>query len=230
MPRVELTLQRGILDEVRQLRTIEDRLRADATSSVASDVDFSSGIFQAIGAVVPAESTHHSGHRELCGYLHPPCTSCGPPETHRAFASDDERLAHAIERTKISTRQYARRQSAWLRRKLLPAVVDSDIFVYPLDATQSALAAGQLLLRSASASLGAADPAAFLRGEAMPEPSAVESNAAALLAQAGPTTPTAIVRCDVCTDDAKRPVMIAASAFAAHQGSPGHRKRLSRAK
>ena len=92
---------------------------------------------------------HHSGYRELCGYLHPPCTSCGPPETHRAFATDAERLAHAVERTKISTRQYARRQSAWLRRKLLPAVVDSDVLVYPLDATRSPLASARTLLQSA---------------------------------------------------------------------------------
>jgi len=77
--------------------------------------------------------------------------------------------------------------------------------------------------------MSSADLSAFLADRPMPEPSTVDPAAAPLLEQAAPTAPTAVVRCDVCTTDPKRPVMIAASALAAHQGSPGHRKHLSRA-
>jgi tRNA dimethylallyltransferase len=69
--------------------------------------------------------------------------------------SDDyeKKMAQAIDRMKISTRQYAKRQVSWLKNKLLPAVHDAaaaakdnnaattsahpDVALYLLDATRT---------------------------------------------------------------------------------------------
>jgi len=86
------------VNEMMQHGLLEDvkMLRGKALSESASKADSTSGIFQSIG------------YKEFSGYL-----SSGSP-TQKDY---DE----AIERTKISNRQYARRQVQWIRNKLLPA-------------------------------------------------------------------------------------------------------------
>lgn len=47
------------------------------------------------------------GYREFCSYLDEP---------------SEDSYSDAVERMKISTRQYAKRQISWIRNKLLPAI------------------------------------------------------------------------------------------------------------
>jgi len=65
------------------------------------------------------------GYREFCGYLEDP---------------NEENYTEAIERMKISTRQYAKRQISWIRNKLIPALDATNTKeviapLYLLDAT-----------------------------------------------------------------------------------------------
>ena len=66
-----------------------------------------------------------TGYREFCSYLENP--------TENAYNE-------AVERMKISTRQYAKRQISWIRNKLIPAVESANSQdciapLYLLDAT-----------------------------------------------------------------------------------------------
>lgn len=74
---------------------------------------------------VPDEQT--SGYKEFHDYL------SAPEPSDKAFNA-------AVERMKISTRQYAKRQVSWIRNKLLPAMyaANAEEIVTPtflLDAT-----------------------------------------------------------------------------------------------
>ncbi|KAF5330775.1 hypothetical protein D9619_005654 [Psilocybe cf. subviscida] len=77
-------------------------------------VDYTLGIYQSIG------------YREFCNYLDSP---------------SDAYYKEAVERMKVSTRQYAKRQVSWLRNKLIPAAQVASastpdiIPFYLLDAT-----------------------------------------------------------------------------------------------
>ena len=65
------------------------------------------------------------GYREFCGYLQDP--------TQKVYTE-------AVERMKISTRQYAKRQISWIKNKLIPAIDAANAReptspLYLLDAT-----------------------------------------------------------------------------------------------
>lgn len=87
----------------------------------------------ALCAKITAEAS--PGYREMLGYLSPPCR-CSPPASHPTLKTDGHRLAHAIDRTKISTRQYAKRQTSWIERRLLPPIASAEnVHLCVLDAT-----------------------------------------------------------------------------------------------
>lgn len=96
--RVDKMLILGLLDEVRML---EDFAREEAASGHA--VDMTRGIWVAIG------------YKEFLDYQ---------TALRKGVSSDElsKILDEAIERTKISTRQYAKRQVRWIRIKLTHAV------------------------------------------------------------------------------------------------------------
>ena len=76
------------------------------------------------------------GYREFSSYL---------AQRSSIDASEDRKLfREAVDRMKLSTRKYAKRQISWLRNKLLPAVYaanaaeeggDAIVRIYLLDAT-----------------------------------------------------------------------------------------------
>ncbi|KIM49040.1 hypothetical protein M413DRAFT_59052 [Hebeloma cylindrosporum] len=91
--RVDDMITQGLVDEVRGLRDLANSLSPSATESPSPD--YTLGIYQSIG------------YREFCSYLDAP---------------SEHSYKNAVERMKISTRQYAKRQISWIRNKLLPAV------------------------------------------------------------------------------------------------------------
>ncbi|KAL1750554.1 IPP transferase-domain-containing protein [Schizophyllum commune] len=96
--RVDAMLEQGLLDEVRALIDISND---NADKPQPENVDFTQGIYQAIG------------YREFYAYL------TNPHATVEDFAK-------AVEDMKTSTRQYAKRQVQWIRNQLRPVVEGSD--------------------------------------------------------------------------------------------------------
>lgn len=103
-----------------------------ASSSDGGEIDTTSGIFQSIGRflriifVMTLPTVRgSSGFKEFNAYL-------------ASEYSGEKDYEEALERTKISNRQYAKRQVQWIRNKLLPAVnaaneLGSNIPVYLLN-------------------------------------------------------------------------------------------------
>ncbi|CAF0823207.1 unnamed protein product [Rotaria sp. Silwood1] len=114
--RIKSMLDRGLIDE---LEKFHDEYNRTCTQSEES-YNYTRGIFQAIG------------FKEFHDYL---------------LLSDDERksehgekvFAHAIERLKLSTRQYSKYQEKWLRMRLLQRVEEHSPNVYELDTTNLSL-------------------------------------------------------------------------------------------
>ena len=93
--RVDQMMSRGLLDEIRLMKDFVKRRQEAGTA-----VDQDHGIWVAIG------------YKEFVPFL---------------FDEDFPHLYEAmcLERTKIATRQYAKRQVRWFRRKLVPAMNDA---------------------------------------------------------------------------------------------------------
>ncbi|UJR27967.1 hypothetical protein I4U23_009225 [Adineta vaga] len=114
--RIQSMLDRGLIDELEKFHEEYNRTCAQAEQSY----DYTRGIFQAIG------------FKEFHDYL---------------LLSEDERksehgkkvFANAIERLKVSTRQYSRYQEKWLRMRLLQRVEEHSPDVYELDTTNLTL-------------------------------------------------------------------------------------------
>jgi tRNA dimethylallyltransferase len=96
--RVDTMLEAGLIDEVKTLSAFQAQKRAEGHA-----VDMSKGIGVAIG------------YKEFLDY-----TSAA----ESGLSEDKIKSLHgeAIEKTKISTRQYANKQLKWIRNKLLPAL------------------------------------------------------------------------------------------------------------
>ncbi|KAJ3821029.1 tRNA isopentenyltransferase [Lentinula raphanica] len=214
--RVDRMLEQGLLDEVRTLQVqIKDLAISsdDATMDPASDYTF--GIFQSIG------------YREFHKYLSSP------------NAGDDE-FSAAVKNMKTSTRQYAKRQSSWLRNKLLPMlyaandckdegeVLEPSTFTYLLDATEL----------NESWTKHVRDPAIsitnkFLDHNSLPDPLSLSDVARELLAvPLKDTDPSAVLNarrkiiCPVCTTNPVQPFMVEeGEEWRLHQKSRIHRRR-----
>lgn len=104
---------------------------SDAAVRPDKDSNYTLGVFQSIGKhcepLYWSKLTHTTGYKEFNEYL-----SSSPP-SEKEFSS-------AVDRVKLSTRQYAKKQISWIRNKLLPAVnaANAEQMVVPtflLDAT-----------------------------------------------------------------------------------------------
>ncbi|KAH8108186.1 tRNA isopentenyltransferase [Cristinia sonorae] len=122
--RVDEMMQRGLLQEVKELTELANdsiSISQEHTGESTQETDYTLGIYQSIG------------YREFSQYLSSPHT----PMREKTYAN-------AIERMKISTRKYAKKQVRWIRNSLLPMVnavngteVERQIVpAYLLDATE----------------------------------------------------------------------------------------------
>ncbi|TFK48799.1 tRNA isopentenyltransferase [Heliocybe sulcata] len=184
--RVDDMIKHGLLDEILSLQKIAT---AGADLRIAPAVDYTLGIYQAIG------------YKEFHAYLNSPTRS-------------EEAFRDAVDRMKLSTKQYAQRQVKWIRNKLLPAVYAAQaaeggkesIRAYLLDATSvdetwnvNVNEKGKAIMHD------------FLEERPLPDPLELSNAARSMLTIPGsPSSP--IVRrklvCDVCTTNTEEPVMI----------------------
>ncbi|KAF9239613.1 tRNA isopentenyltransferase [Melanogaster broomeanus] len=226
--RVDDMIKQGLLDEIRALRKIASSSLASAPSSLVevgqqdnlstslNEPDYTLGIYQCIG------------FKEFRDFLSSPGAS-------------QETFANAVEEMKHSTRRYAKRQIAWLRNKLLPAIHSANASVdreapaasmYLLDATvlgdhwtSNVLFPAQSIMNS------------FLQGEELPNPASLSPAAKVILTNANkPVNPSAVLQarrrivCPVCTTNPSQPVMIEGQEWDAHRGTRVHRRLVARAK
>ncbi|GAA5910294.1 hypothetical protein JCM8208_003499 [Rhodotorula glutinis] len=217
--RVDKMLERGLLSEIDELWQVAHEPGADP-------VDYSKGIYQAIGykEFAPYLSLAHSSAPSSSSSSSPPP---GPDTSPALRASFDA----AVRTMKTSTRQYAKRQVKWIRGKLLPAVRDEveratregregegDVVVVLLDATD--LSKWRVNVR---------DPAVdllhkFLDGAPLPDPRTLSPAAAAHLAPPSSASTSHAKRpCPTCTRDPARPFLVEERQWDAHLGSKTHR-------
>lgn len=166
--RVDKMMQAGLLGEVDTLAAHAERVAAQARP-----IDPSTGIWVAIGykeflAYRRQRLAAAAAQRDEAGPFEPHAAS-SPSETPALTTA----LAAAVERTKISTRQYAKRQTRWLRLKLLPAVRGADaahqFFVLDSSLASDSAAAYQATV----AGPGLDIVGRWLRGETLPDPGAL---------------------------------------------------------
>ena len=107
--RVDQMVSRGLIEEVEGVFQYAKDCRAKGT-----DLDESHGLWTAIG------------YKEFL------------PLLSQSTRSEDTK-ADCIERTKIATRQYAKRQNRWIRLTLIPALAAAgyDQKIYPLDVSDT---------------------------------------------------------------------------------------------
>ncbi|OJA07605.1 hypothetical protein AZE42_06274 [Rhizopogon vesiculosus] len=212
--RVDDMIKQGLLDEIRELRTIASSEQSD--ESALQQTDYTLGIYQSIG------------YKEFHDYLASPVPS-------------DKLFASAVEQMKNGTRQYAKRQIRWLRNKLLPAAYNTDsgedhaaalVPVYLLDATELGDRWTSRVLNP-----GESITEAFLGNKNLPDPLALSERAREMLTiDVKPTNPTEVLRarkktvCTVCTLDSSQPFMVDdGPQLEAHRQTRIHRARASRA-
>ena len=199
--RVDKMLARGLVDEVQTLAA-----HAEAQAREDQVVDESRGIWVSIG---------FKEFREYAAAL-------------RIGSSDEKELerlrADAIEKTKIATRQYAKRQIRWIRIKLLNALASASSPtppLYPLDATDIS-----------TFSHNALEPAhdlasVWLAGEPMLDPKKL-SDAAAEQLEAKPVEEAKVWvkrRCEVCET-----TCVTEKQWEAHVRSRSHRRLVAKRK
>ena len=202
--RVEKMLQRGLLDEVRQLHEY-------ATEHSAQQlIDDSRGIWVSIG------------YKEFSAYI----TALASGEANE---TDLQTLKNeAVERTKIATRQYAKRQTRWIRIKLLQALqaAHATPSFYLLDGTSIADFEGKVLSPAADVTR------AFLSGSPMPEPKDMSEAAAEMLTAAVNQDPDSSAsspkkwlrqKCELCGI-----TCVTEKQWEAHARSRAHRRLVSK--
>ncbi|GAA5851464.1 hypothetical protein JCM9279_001075 [Rhodotorula babjevae] len=218
--RVDKMLERGLLSEI-------DELWQVAHVPGADPVDYSKGIYQAIGykEFAPYLSLAHSSPSSASSSAPPDADADADAAPALRALFDD-----AVRTMKTSTRQYAKRQVKWIRGKLLPAVrdeaararaqgeEDEDVVVVLLDATD--LSKWRDNVR---------DPAVdllhkFLDGAPLPDPASLSPAAAAHLAPPSSASASHAKRaCPTCTRDPARPFLVEERQWDAHLGSKTHR-------
>ncbi|KAF9070353.1 tRNA isopentenyltransferase [Rhodocollybia butyracea] len=189
--RIDKMLEQGLLDEVRALRAMSSA----PNEATDSPPDYAFGIYQSIG------------YREFHKYL-----SLSHPT--------EEEFSEAVKSMKISTRQYAKRQTSWLRNKLLPILYaandpvggnrEPSTFTYLLNATEL----------GENWAINVEVPAvritnAFLDCEPLPDPMSLSNVAREVLdVEHKNPDPNAVLEarrkiiCPVCTTDPTQPFMV----------------------
>lgn len=201
------------------LQMQKDEPATEETS--ASAFDYTLGIYQSIG------------YKEFREYL----------VSEDANSASEKLFNEAVEATKTSTRQYAKRQVSWLKNKLLPAFraahiqaktqpgegTPDPVPMYLLDATDVSEGWSTNVKDKA---IGIMD--AFLSGEHLPDPRSLSEVARTMLSVPDKLTDvSAVLRarrkkvCPVCTMDPTRPFMVEEGAeWEAHQRTKTHRYSL----
>lgn len=132
-----ILMKLGLLEEIESLWS---------TPAVGGDgeetaVDYSRGVYQAIGEHFITNMTQSNpdpvstGYKEFEPFLSQRATR---PLDADPSAAPDPLFLEGLERMKLSTRQYAKKQVKWVKQNLVPAAsasLDGDVFVYLLDAT-----------------------------------------------------------------------------------------------
>ncbi|KAF9257804.1 tRNA isopentenyltransferase [Marasmius fiardii PR-910] len=203
--RVDKMVEQGLLDEVRALQNLT---ASSPEGSGGSDYTF--GMFQSIG------------YRELHCYLTLPNPS-------------DLDFQNALNKMKISTRQYAKTQISWLRNKLLPALYNSNMdcdedksHTYLLDATELG-DKWDTNVRQPATEISQS----FLHGDLLPDPLSLSEAASTILRiNQKATDPKEVlkarrkVQCDLCTVDPDQPFMVeAGKEWELHLKTRVHRRR-----
>lgn len=152
--RVDKMMKSGLLDEVKSMDAfLQDQAQAQI------DVDRSRGIWVSIG------------YKEFEQYL--AALKLGTESQKRL----DELLAFSIEQTQAATRQYAKRQTRWIRLKLIPSLSNQNLLdrLYLLDGTD--LTSWARTVSNAASNIAGK----FLSGETLPTPSELSDVAKQLL-------------------------------------------------
>jgi len=202
--RVDKMLHRGLLDEVRQL------YEYSTEHSAQQPIHDSRGIWVSIG------------YKEFSAYI----TALANGEANE---TDLQTLnMEAVERTKIATRQYAKRQTRWIRIKLLQALqaAHATSSLYLLDGTSIAEFEDKVLSPAADVTR------AFLSGEPMPEPKDMSKAAAEMLTAASNQDPESTTspprkwlrqKCELCGV-----TCVTEKQWEAHARSRAHRRLVSK--
>ncbi|KAJ4501722.1 tRNA isopentenyltransferase [Lentinula lateritia] len=212
--RVDKMLEQGLLDEVAALGELLKKPESsyDNEEEINSTPDYTYGIFQSIG------------YREFHKYLSSP----NPTE---------EEFLAAVKNMKTSTRQYAKRQTSWLRNKLLPMLYGAnetkdssglpDTFTYLMDATELG-ESWDINVRELAVDI----TTAFLDHQPLPDPSALSDVAKEMLnVERKDTNPSAVldarrkIICPICTSDPTQPYMMEEKEWKLHQKSRVHKRR-----
>jgi tRNA dimethylallyltransferase len=209
--RVDKMLTQGLLDEVHQLHGY-----ASTQSEAGHPVDESRGIWVSIG------------FKEFKAYI----TAL---QTGKSSEADLQVLKdEAIERTKIATRQYAKRQTRWIRLKLFHAL-QSHLQIPQRD---TSIATGRLYLLDGTSvpdfQTSVLSPAseitqAFLSGSPMPDPKELSAAAAEHLSAKQEEDPSKLPRswirqqCDLCGV-----TCVTEKQWEAHARSRSHRRLVSK--
>ncbi|KAF8321715.1 tRNA isopentenyltransferase [Clavulina sp. PMI_390] len=198
--RVDEMIKGGLIDELQELRNIAATLPVDEQGLANDHSDSTTGIFQSIG------------YKEFADLLASSPTS---------LDQTSETFRQGVDRMKLSTRQYSRRQVKWIRNRLIPAIVSANEIqvnegeqtrIYLLDATELGSRWNTDVRDKAIAIMQA-----FLKGkpEDLPEPASLSQSAKDLLAlKRSALAPSATLEarrkriCSTCTKDPERPVML----------------------
>ncbi|KAG6813113.1 hypothetical protein H0H92_013967 [Tricholoma furcatifolium] len=186
--RVDKMIDQGLLSEIRALHDLA--VAASNGSPNEDNTDYTLGIYQSIG------------YKEFHDYL------STPEASQKIFDS-------AVERMKLSTRQYAKRQISWIRNKLLPAINTGNIAgepsvaAYLLDAT----VLGEKWngnVRDLGIQLTEGIPtfeAGFLSRQKLPEPVTLSESAKKMMVIAKKPAEQKRI-CTTCTIHKDRPFMV----------------------
>ena len=117
--RVEKMMARGLVKELQDFHEQFNKLRAEERNLDMATLSYDKGIWQSIG------------FKEFHSYL---CLS----EDERETEEGKRLFSEGVERMKISTRQYSRRQAKWIRRRFLTDIRDSPP-VYRVDSSDPKL-------------------------------------------------------------------------------------------
>ena len=196
--RVDCMVDDGLVEEVSKLKSLKRRAEEEGVA-----VDTSKGIWAAIG------------YKEFEHYLE---SLDGPGN-----GAEKERLrAEAIEEVKVATRQYAKRQTRWIRQKLFPDICNAkaESHLFLLDGTEDA--DGHKHMEDLACSI--TDD--YLSARPLPGPKSVSSTAAAILSST--PMPAAGVPFQATTCQLCQRTVASRHDWEAHMRSRRHRGMLRR--
>ncbi|KAJ3536042.1 hypothetical protein NM688_g6889 [Phlebia brevispora] len=217
--RVDQMIEQGLLKEVAELQNAA-RGTEQMPRSKDSSPDFTLGLYQSIG------------YREFSSYL--ANQSLADP------AEDQKLFREAVERMKLSTRKYAKRQVSWIRNKLLPAAYAANsaqdgqkiVSAYLLDATEL----GDKWVTNVQSKANLITDH-FLETKPLPDPRSLSETAHTMLTiRDKATNPKDVLNarrrvvCPVCTIKEDQPIMIEeGDEWTAHAKTRRHRRLASQA-